>query len=37
MRRRMWPVYAEAVEAAIGLHLTSDEAATLARLLRKLY
>ncbi|MGF1622788.1 MAG: MarR family winged helix-turn-helix transcriptional regulator [Rhodomicrobiaceae bacterium] len=37
MRSRMWPVYAEAVEAAIGLHLTSDEAATLARLLRKLY
>jgi DNA-binding MarR family transcriptional regulator len=37
MRRRMWPVYAEAVAAAFGLHLTDDEAAVLARLLRKLY
>ena len=37
MRRRMWPVYAEAVEAAIGLHLSEEEAETLARLLRKLY
>jgi DNA-binding MarR family transcriptional regulator len=37
MRRRMWPVYAEAVAAAFGLHLTDDEAATLAGLLRKLY
>jgi len=37
IRRRMWPVYAEAIEAAIALHLTEDEAAALARLLRKLY
>jgi DNA-binding MarR family transcriptional regulator len=36
VRRRMWPVYAQAVDAAIARHLTEDEAAVLSRLLAKL-
>ena len=37
LRRRMWPVYAEAIEAAIGAKLSDDDAATLAVLLGRLY
>jgi DNA-binding MarR family transcriptional regulator len=36
MRRRMWPVYAKAIGAAIGDHVSEREAATLATLLAKL-
>lgn len=37
MRKRMWPVYAAAIEEAVGRHLSSAEAATLADLLGRLY
>jgi DNA-binding MarR family transcriptional regulator len=36
MRRRMWPVYGNAIARAVGERLTEDEAGTLARLLGKL-
>lgn len=37
IRKRMWPVYAAAIEEAVGRHLSSAEAATLADLLGRLY
>ena len=36
IRRRMWPVYANAINYAVGERLTRNEAKTLAALLRKL-
>jgi len=36
LRRRMWPVYAAAVERSVGLKLSGDEATTLADLLTRL-
>lgn len=36
IRRRMWPVYAEAVQSAIGANLTDNEAELLSDLLGKL-
>ncbi len=36
MRRRMWPVYAAALQRVVGDNLTEDEAATLGDLLDKL-
>ena len=33
LRRRMWPVYASAIEAAVGRHLSGQDAATLDRVL----
>ena len=36
MRRKMWPVYAQAIELAIGQHLTGAEAEALDGLLGKL-
>ena len=36
LRRRMWPIYAGAVSAAVGERLTEDEASALAVLLGKL-
>jgi len=36
IRRRMWPVYGNAVNDAVGKHLTRNEAKTLAALMRKL-
>jgi DNA-binding MarR family transcriptional regulator len=36
LRRRMWPIYAAAIEAHVGAHLTQAEAEQLARLLGKL-
>lgn len=33
MRRRMWPVYARAIEAAVGRRLSARQAATLGELL----
>lgn len=36
LRRSMWPVYAAAIEAHVGAHLSQAEAAQLARLLAKL-
>lgn len=37
LRRRMWAVYAEAIEAAIGRHLADAEAGRLGDLLARLY
>lgn len=37
LRRKMWPVYAAAIEEAIGRHLSEAEAQTLGTLLRRLY
>ncbi|MDI1283290.1 MAG: MarR family winged helix-turn-helix transcriptional regulator [Reyranella sp.] len=37
VRRKIWPVYAAAIEAAVGTHLSPFEARTLADLLEKLY
>ncbi|MBI3198665.1 MAG: MarR family transcriptional regulator [Rhodospirillales bacterium] len=37
LRRRAWPVYAAAIDAAVGAHLSDAEARTLGDLLRKLY
>jgi DNA-binding MarR family transcriptional regulator len=37
VRRKIWPVYATAIEAAVGAHLSPSEALTLADLLEKLY
>lgn len=37
LRRRMWPVYAAAIEAAVGAHLSDTEARTLGNLLGRLY
>ncbi len=36
VRRKTWPVYARAIQEAIGSRLTEDEARQLERLLRKL-
>ena len=36
MRRRMWTVYAAAIEDAVGAKLSKGEARTAAALLRKL-
>jgi DNA-binding MarR family transcriptional regulator len=36
-RRRMWPVYAAAIEDAVGRHLSEHEARLLGELLGKLY
>ena len=36
LRRRMWPVYGEAIEAAVGSKLAETEASDLSALLRKL-
>lgn len=36
MRKRMWPVYAQAIKDAVGDCLSEPEAATLARLLTRL-
>ena len=37
IRKKIWPVYAAAIEAAVGAHLSPPEARTLADLLAKLY
>ena len=37
MRKKIWPVYAAAIEAAVGAHLSPSEASTVADLLTKLY
>ncbi len=37
MRRKIWPVYAAAIEDAVGTHLTTAEAHTLGDLLGHLY
>lgn len=37
LRRKMWPVYAAAIDEAVGRHLTNREAETLGELLGKLY
>ena len=37
LRRRMWPVYAGAIQEAVGARLSEAEAGALAELLRKLY
>ena len=37
LRRRIWPVYAAAIEAAVGARLSPAEARTLGDLLGKLY
>ena len=36
LRRRMWPVYARAIDRSIATHLTEYEAETLGELLEKL-
>lgn len=37
LRRRMWRVYAKAIQQAVGAHLSEAEAGRLAELLGKLY
>lgn len=37
VRRKIWPVYAATIEAAVGAHLSDAEARTLGDLLEKLY
>ena len=37
LRRRAWPIYAEAIEHAVGRHLSEDEVRTLAALLGRLH
>ena len=37
LRRKIWPVYAAAIEAAVGVHLSEAEARTLGNLLGRLY
>jgi len=37
LRRRMWPVYAAAIEEAVGRHFSDTEARTLGDLLARLY
>jgi len=37
MRRRMWPVYARAIQDAVGAHLSARDAKRLSELLGKLY
>ena len=37
MRRRIWPVYAAAIEEAVGRHLSERDATALGDLLGKLY
>jgi DNA-binding MarR family transcriptional regulator len=36
MRKTMWPVYAQAIEAALGSHLGKDEAETLSTILGRI-
>jgi DNA-binding MarR family transcriptional regulator len=36
MRKRMWPVYAEAINRAVGARVTEREASTLSTLLARL-
>lgn len=36
LRRRMWPVYADAIQAAVGAKLSDAEATTVAALLERL-
>lgn len=36
LRRRMWPVYAKAIEAAVGRHLTTRQSETLDQILGRL-
>jgi DNA-binding MarR family transcriptional regulator len=36
LRRRMWPVYARAIEQAVGRHLSAQQARTLGDLLGRL-
>ncbi len=37
LRRRMWPVYAAAIEEAVGRHFSDTEARALGDLLARLY
>jgi len=37
IRRRIWPVYAAAIEEAVGCHLSDRDATTLGDLLGRLY
>lgn len=37
LRRRTWPIYAEAIQHAVGRHLSEAEARTLAMLLGRLH
>jgi DNA-binding MarR family transcriptional regulator len=37
LRRRMWPVYAAAIEDAVGRHFSDAEAGSLASLLGRIY
>lgn len=37
LRQRMWPVYARAIEDAVGRHVSAEEAASTADILRALY
>lgn len=37
LRRRIWPVYAAAIEAAVGMHLSDTEARALGNLLERLH
>lgn len=37
LRRKIWPVYAAAIKAAVGVHLSDAEARTLGNLLGRLY
>jgi len=37
LRRQMWPVYAAAIEDAVGRHLSEAEAGSLSDLLARLY
>lgn len=37
LRRKMWPVYAAAIEEAVGRHFTAAEAAALASFLGRIY
>lgn len=36
LRKRMWPIYAQAIETAVGSHLSAEEAVALDRLLERL-
>jgi DNA-binding MarR family transcriptional regulator len=35
LRRRMWPVYAKAIQTAFGDHISDEQAGTLARILQQ--
>lgn len=36
LRKRMWPIYAQAIETAVGSRLSAEDAVTLDRLLERL-